>query len=400
MPSIPIRTSAPGRLRLLAGAALAALTFAALAVLPTEPAQASTPTVTVPSPSELEAALGKTPLQTLNRQQLAEDLSHLPAFEGLEAAKLEEALGKTIEALLGKGANLEELLKGGEGATILREKLKEVLGLLEPQLETLLGGNPRSKLAEALQSSGAKELLGKLLSGSPEPQALIGQILAALGPERLQSLLGSALAGEPFSKTTVERLAQQLGTTSQALAEKFGASAGELPAAAMALTAPLRNGEKIGVLNGVGGMTLGVIKGAGEAVGGAGGTGGTGSPSPGAGTTTVTIASSSPAPSGAGNAAAVKVGKLRVISHRVRGQHATVVVEVPAAGSLAAAGRGLHSIRRETSRAERVTLQASLTRAGSSSLRRHHRRLKVPFKVAFQPVGGGSSSVTVPLLFR
>ena len=72
--------------------------------------------------------------------------------------------------------------------------------------------------------------MAKLLSGSPEPQVLIEQILQALGPEKLQSLLGTILSGAPVVQSTVEQLAGQLGTSPQALAEQFGKSAEHCPA--------------------------------------------------------------------------------------------------------------------------------------------------------------------------
>jgi hypothetical protein len=398
--SIAPRPPAGRPLRLLATVVLTVLTIALLAALPTARASAGSASISAPSPAEVESLLGGTPLEKLTPAQVAEALSQLPALQGLEPGPLKEALTKTIEELVGKGATLEELLKGGEGAAILQEKLQQALGLASSQLEALLGGNPQQKLEEALESAGVSEVIGKLLGGSAEPRVLIEQILGALSQERLQSLLGSLLAGEPFSKTTVEELARQLGTTVQALAQDLGRKPEELPATAMALTAPLANGERLGVLNGVGGVTLGVIKEAGETLGGTGGTI-AGSSTP--GTTTVTVQHSDASPAlatGRTGVAGVKAGKLKVISHRVKGSRATVVVLVPTAGRLSAGARRLRSISRETAQAERVTLHPSLSRATASSLRRHHKRMRVSLRVSFKAVGGAASSATVPLVFR
>jgi hypothetical protein len=374
-----------GRLRLLATLALCTATVALLSVLPTVPARANTPSVTALAPAEVDSLLGQTPLDTLNTGQLSEVLSQLPDLSGLQGLPLNEALSKVIETLLGEGATLGQLL-GSETTTTLSSKLKEVVGLLGPKLESLLGGNPLGKLTEALHSGNPSEVLSGLLSGSSDPQGLIEKILSALNPSTLQTLLGSTLSGAPFSKTTVEGVASQLDTTPQTLAEDLGKTAAALPATAMALTAPLKNGETLAVIDGVTGGT-----------GGPGANGGSGNP----GTTTVVVMpASASATSPAGAAAGKTAGKLKVISHKVKGDRATIVVEVPSAGKLSVGGKGLRTISRETAKAERITLHPGLTRAGVSSLRKHHRKLKVPIKVSFKQAGGPSSSASVPLVFH
>jgi hypothetical protein len=381
--------------RLLA-ALLATTTVAALAALPA--ADAAGTQVSVPPTEQVESLLGKTPLESLPTAELTEKLSGLPALEGVEAGALEKAVKEVIELLKGKGGDLEELLKGGEGATLLKEKLTEALGPLGSKLEQLLGGNPQVKLEEILSSLGIKELLGKLLSGSGEPQALIQQILSALTPEKLQSVLGTLPAGTPVA-TTLEQLASELGTTPQALAEEFGKTAEQLPATTMALVAPLADGEKLGVVNGAEGVTLGLIKGAENTAGLTGGTGGPGG-SGGAGGSP-SGQSSSPAPAPATVVAAANVGKLKVLSHSFKDHRATIVVEVPAAGVLTLSGKRLLAVRHETDKAERVTLHPTLTRAGVASVRKSRRRgLKVPIKVAFKPVGGTASTATVSLTYH
>jgi hypothetical protein len=387
MHSYAPRPLAAARLRLLAALALCTATFALLAVLPTVPARASTPpSVTALPPVQVNSLLGEVPLSALDTGQLSDVLSQLPDLSGLQGLQLQEALDKVIETLLGKGATLEQLL-GSETTTTLSSTLKEVVGLLGPTLESLLGGNPLGKLTEGLQSGSPSEVVSGLLSGSSDPQALIEKILSALNPGILQSLLGSTLSGAPFSKTTVEGIASQLSTTPQTLAEDLGTTAAALPATAMALTAPLKNGETLAVIDGVTGGT-----------GTSGGNGASGGP----GTTTVVVLppSASAASPASGTVAASKTGKLKVISHKVKGDRATVVVEVPSAGKLSVGGKGLRTISRETAKAERVTLHPGLTRAGISSLRKHHRKLKVPIKVSFKQAGGPSSSAAVPLVFR
>ena len=259
----PIAAGSPARRRMLALATVAAATLvlAVLAALPTVPTSAgASPQVSVPPTEQVEQLLGETPLGALPSTELTEKLSELPSFEGIEPGALEKAIKEVIESLTGEGRTLEELLGGGEAAKQLSEKLGEALGPLKPQLEALLGGDPQQKLEEALGSSTVSELLAKLLSGSTEPQVLLEQILQAIGPEKLQSLLGTILSGAPVVQSTVERLAGQLGTSPQALAEQFGKTAEELPAAAMALVAPLANGEKLSILGSPAGMTLGIVK--------------------------------------------------------------------------------------------------------------------------------------------
>ncbi|MCW3034544.1 MAG: hypothetical protein JWM60_2889 [Solirubrobacterales bacterium] len=396
------RTSAGGRVRLLATLVLATATIALLALIPTVQARAGAPAITLPPTGEVESLLGQTPLGTLPAGRLAEVLSQLEGLEGIEPAALDEALTKVIGELAGKGATLEELLGGNEAVTMLRERLVELLGPLGTHLEELLAGNPQAKLTEALEAAGVSEIIGKLLSGSAEPQVLIEQILQSLSPERLQSLLGTILGGEPVSTSTVEELAHQLGTSPEALAAQLGKTTEQLPATAMALLAPLANGERLGVLPSAGGLTVALLKGAGETVGSTGGTGGlggSGAANTPAGSVTLTTTRATPTSTSAG-VAGVKAGKLRIVSHKVKGKKATVVVEVPAAGNLSAGGKGVRSIKREAAKAERVTIHPALTKASNSSLRRHHRRLKVPVKVSFKQVGGPSSSAVVALTYR
>jgi hypothetical protein len=392
----PIAAGTRRRVLALTTVAAATLLLAVLAALPTVPTSAgASPQVSVPPTEQVEQLLGETPLGSLPTAELTEKLSELPAFEGIEPGALQTALKEVIEALSGEGKTLEELLGGSEGAKQLSEKLGEVLGLLKPQLEELLGGDPQQKLEEALSSSTVSELLAKLLGESPEPQVLLEQILQAIGPEKLQSLLGTVLSGAPVVQSTVEQLAGQLGTSPQALAEQFGKTAEELPGGAMALVAPLANGEKLSFAGNAAGMTLGVVKETSETVGGNGAPGAPGS------STTVTTQTTTPAPAAPSAAAAgAKPGKVKVLSRRFSRHRATIVVQVPSAGVLTVSGKGLKKSRREAAKAERITLHPALGRAASSSVRRHHRHVKVPIKVSFKPVSGAASSATVPLVYR
>jgi hypothetical protein len=396
MRSLATGNPAGRRLRLLAALVSALATIAALSLVPTAGARTGAPSVTLPPAGEVESVLGQTPLGSLTAGKLAEALSQaegLEGVEGVEPGALQEALEKVIAELTGKGATLGELLKGGEGAAKLEEALDEVLGPLASKLNEVLGGNPRQKLEEALGGTPVGELIGKLLEGSPEPQDVIAQILQALGPERLQNLLGSVLSGEPFSAQTVEELADRLGTTAAALGAQFGKNAEQLPATAMALTAPLKDGDVLAAVKATEGVTLGVIHSSDETLGRTGGNGAPGSNgAPGASTTTTTTPAAA--------ASTPKPAKVKVLSHKVKGATATIVLLVPSAGALSAGGKGVRSIKRQAAKSEKVTIHPSLTKAGISALRKHHRRYKVPVKVSFKPVGGAASAVTVPLTYR
>jgi uncharacterized membrane protein YgcG len=397
------------RLRALLCTAVIASLVGLLAALPAVPAQASSPSITAISPTGVETLLGQTPLTTLNVGQLTEVLSKLPGLQGVEAGALKEALSEAIETLSEHGGNLQELLSGS-GANELQAKLEEALGVLSPVLETLLGGNVVTKLTEALKGEGISSVLGELLGKASQPQSLIAEILGALNPTTVEGLLGSKLTGEPFSKLNVGELANDLGTTSEGLATDVGQSTSELPATAMALTAPLTSGKELAVLNGLKGITLGLLGTVGEALGGgsggsggsgsSGGSGGSGSSGGSGGGTTVVLDEATPASTTPSTAAKSPVGKLKLISHKVKGDTATIVVQVPAAGYLKLSGKDTGSVRRETAKPERVTLTAKLTRAGVASLRRHDKRMKVSLKVAFKPTSGASSSATLSVLYR
>lgn len=402
--------SSAGRLRQLFAVSVTTALLGLLAALPTAPAAASSPSITALSPVSVETLLAETPLSKLNTSQLADALSGLPGFGSVSPLALQEALSKTIATLSGKGDTLGNLLEANDVVPTLSANLKEVLGGPLSLLEGLLGGSPTTKLTEALGSASGTELLGELLSSSSEPAKLIATILAALSPEKLEGLLGSTLSGEPFSQSTVSGLASELETTPQTLVGDFGKTLPELPETAMALTAPLSSGVELGILDGVKGLVLGLLeRGTGsvtEGLGGPGGAGGSGGAAGGTsspGSTTVVVQEQGPQTqpiTGTGPKASVAAAKVKILSHRVKGRQATIVVQVPSAGKLALGGKGVRTVHQESAKAERVTLKAVLTKAGSASLRKHHHHLEVTIKVGFKQTGGPSSAATVAVAFK
>jgi hypothetical protein len=366
-----------------------------------------------------------------------------------ELVKIEDFLPELTDALEGKlgdlgllGPLLEKLPGGGSAG------LEGALGSLN--LEQLVGSllkdtTPREQLAE--------ELAG--LAGG-----LFGELGAE---HKLEGLLGGSELTGGFGPESVKEVAEDLNTTPAMVGEDLGQTASELPESTTMLTAPLKDGKLAGVAPAVKGLVTGVLdnvgetpigeegggkvgsgeggnegsgegggegsgegkgseegkgsgegngsgngeggkgsgsgSGSGEGKGGSGegkaggGQGGTGS----GGSTTVLL--TTPASSPAAPAPKQRTGTVAILSHRVRGHVATIVLSVPAAGTATLAGKGVRGASRQAARAEHLTLRASLSRAASASLRRHH-RLPVRLNASFHPTNGSSSSVTVTAIFR
>ncbi|HEX5853702.1 MAG TPA: hypothetical protein VFY36_11480 [Solirubrobacteraceae bacterium] len=385
-----------------------------LAVLPAVPARAAE-VVTLP-PAEVQEVLSDVPLEDLSAVQLSELLSQLPGLTTLPQGQLQEALTKAIETLAGEGGTLAQLSNPTGLISNLEGGLGEVLSPLE-LLGLLKGESLTTLLTGGLGTPEATQLLGGLLSSAPDAKQLIEQVLAAVNGEQLETLLGTTLAGEPVSMGTVEELAGQLGTTDEGLAEALGKTTTQLPPGALALTAPLANGKTLGMLNGVEGLTFdllgpspeeGPAGGSGGGAGGAGGSGGASGGSGGSsggssgtpgGTTVVINALAPPSPTAAASTTQAGLAKVKILSRRVRRHTVTLLVQVPAAGTLTVTGRGLRSLRKQASRAERVTLRASLTKAAVTSLRAHRRHRRIALRVSFAAVGGRGSSASTTVTF-
>ncbi len=402
-----------GALSRTCGTAIAIL-FAVLVVGSLRAPSANAAEVVTLPPAEVQEVLSNVPLEDLNTVQLGELLAQLPGLSTLPAGQLQEALTEAIETLAGKGGTLAQVSNPTELVASLEGQLQEILSPLE-LLGLLKGESLTSLLASGLGSPEATQLLGELLGTSPEPKQLIEQILASVNGEQLATLLGTTLTGEPVGMGTVEELAGQLGTTPEGLVEAFGKTTTQLPAGALALTAPLSNGKTLGVLKGVEGLALGVITptpeeepagGSGGGSGGTGGSGGAGGDSGGSGapgtsgaTTVVVNALAPPSPISSAGASLASLAKVRILSRHVRGHVVTLLVQVSGAGTLAVTGHGLRSLRRQASRAERVTLRASLTKAAAASLRAHGRRQRFALRVSFAAVGGRTFSARTTVAF-
>jgi len=322
----------------------------------------------------------------------------------------------------------------GEGLAGLQGTLAGLLGglgtaKLTPVLQTLegaLGGSQLTQLQALLGSLGslsAPELqaqLDELLSQLSPTQlgTLLGELFGDLNPAQLQGVLGELLGELGFTVGTAGEVAEGLGMSSEDLASQIGVEGKDLPSDTKALTAPLeKEGAVMGLMNDLDGLSLGVLgKGPGEpgsgsgagngsggsSSGGAGGNGGSpggGSSNPlaGAGSTVVNLGfaptTATAQPVAAKSTSAVKPkAKVKILSHRVRGTVATLVVQVPAAGGLSVKGRDARSVSRQVSGSERVTLRVPLTHAAVTALHRGHRRMKAKLNVAFKAAAGGASS--------
>lgn len=371
----------------------------------------------------------------------------LLSHEELGAAGLEESLRKAIEQL-GPSAKLGELAEVKDILPSLETALEGKLGSL---LSALLGAlGAETELESTLGSLSLEQLVGTLLRSTAPHEPLAGELSGLAGglfgevgaENKLEGLLGgSALAGG-FAPKSVNEVAEQLHTTPTAISEELGQTAAQLPAGTAMLTAPLTDGKLAGVAPAVKGLLTGVLSDLGEAPGGqgeegggkgsgegkgsgsgsgeggkgsgsgegkggsgegkgSGGSGGLGGSGAGgsSGSTTVLLTVPGSSSSAATAAAKQKAGKVSILSHRVRGHLATVVLRVPSAGTVSLAGRGVHGARRQSARAERLTLHVSLARVASASLRHHH-RLAVRLNASFHPTTGSSSSAAVTVVFR
>jgi hypothetical protein len=372
---------------------------------------------------EVQEVLAGVPLKDFSATQLSQLLSQLPGLGALPNTPLRGALTKTIEGLASEGDTLGQLAGSPEVVSQLGTQLKK---LLSPTLLSLLleGNSVSSVLSEALGSLDANQILSGLLSSAAEPEQLIGQVLAVSNPEKLEDLLTTKLTSEPFSKGTVGELASVTGTTPEGLAKDLGTIESQLPASAMALTAPLADGKVLGVLDGLEGLDLGLLSGAHENTpegsgggaggsggagggsggspggsGGSGGTGGGGSTTPSSSTTIVV--DDQPAQNAATTSAGrtAQSAKVKVLSRKVKGDAVTLVVQVPAAGSLVLTGKGARTVREQSDGGERLTLRTVLTKVAVASLRKHRHGLKVKLDLSFRQVNGSSSSATTTVGF-
>jgi hypothetical protein len=353
------------------------------------------------SPTQLDELLanltGGNPVGALTPEDLSQLLSGL-------AGRLSSEQQEALNAILG---GLTAALSG-EGLSKFDESLQTLLdGLGESELAATLGTLDSSQLASALS-----ELFGTVHD-----------------PTLLEPVLKSLLSGLSLTPTTAESLANRVGMEQETLVSDLGADSETVPPTAPALATALGSeGTVMGVLKGAKGLAMTLLsptglttgEGTGEGNGGGGsGNGGSGAngnnggnggnagaggdgPGGSAGGTTLIVnlpPASSPTSAPAKAASPEKLAKVAIVSHKVKGGVATVLVTLPAAGKVRLSGKGVSSETRKAGKAERITLRVKLSKAGSASLRRHHRRLKVTLIASFKATAGQASSARTTVLF-
>lgn len=230
--------------------------------------------------AELNALLTGVALSDLDTAQLAHYLAGLhgigalaslhvllPLPSELGVAGLEQGLNEAIMQLAeaarleSREATLGELLNPGDLLPKLMGKLNSQLALLG----LALGESEEKSLTKALGSLDLDQLVGSLLSTTKEPAQLTGLsnlaggLFEEIGPGSVKGLLGSTLGGK-FQPTTVEAVAEELGSSSEAVSGELGETAAQLPAGATMLTAPLTKGGVMGIAPAAKGLALGLLR--------------------------------------------------------------------------------------------------------------------------------------------
>jgi hypothetical protein len=318
-----------------------------------------------------------------------------------------------------QGGEMAEQLLAQLGKSIQGKDPAEIQGLVEELLGTLDAG----QLA-ALEST--------LKVGSLTPAELTSKITGLLGtgttPE-IEAVLQKLLGGAAFDPSTLGGLATQLGTSVETLATDLGTSVetlsgglGVTAATALpTLIAPLANGKLLTILDGPEGLKITTLESketsgkettkekeakesreSKEAKERSEGTGNPGSNGTSGGTSVVVnlpaaAAAATPVPTPA--VASKTVAKLKILSHKVKGHIATLVLQIPAAGKVTVSGGGVRAVGKGATKAERLTVQVPLSKAGTASLRKRHNRLSVALKASFKPTSGSSSSASVTVHF-
>lgn len=409
------------------------------------------------APGRVEELLADLPLGDLSAAQLTEYLAGLEdisVFANLQIA----LLGNEQLGLAGLEENLSNAIAQlGPSATI--GELADVAGLLpavEGQLNGLLGkllggaleGKEQQELSEALGTLDLNQLVASLLAGASQPEQLSGLselasgLFEELGSGATEELLGAPLE-MPFTPTTVEGAAQQLGSIATAVSGELGRSTAELPATATMLTAPIGGGKLLAVAPAIKGLAIGLLGGeeegngggegtgeeegaggegskegsgtgsgtgsggSGQGSGGQGGSGGTATPgtgssggSSGALTVVVNMPPTNRTAASTSNAAKAQGAKVRILAYKTNGARATIVFQAPAAGRLTLRGDGIRPKTLSVRKAGRLTVRVKLSRAGSAALRKRHRRLAVELHASFRAVSGATSIATAALRFR
>jgi hypothetical protein len=354
--------------------------------------------------------------------------------EGIVGALSPTELSTFLATLTGSldSAQIQKLVSGLAGG-LSPEQLTALQTIL-PALTGELGEGGLSQLRSDLHALPGGLSVEELAALDPAHLgALIGEAFKTATPSQLAPIVADLLGGLSWSPGTTGSLANSLGVPLETLAGNLGETAEGAFSEVPAVTSQLGNeGQVAGVVAKAKGLAFGLLKplsegkeggsgggsgsggsgsggsggssgSGGQGTGGAGGAGGPGNPA--GGLTVVlnvptTTAGSAAAPGAAPHTVArKKVGPIRVLSHRVKGGVVTLVLAIPAAGRVTLSGSGLHPRSVHIGKARRLTIRATLTRAGRASLHARRNRLRVRLKTTFKPVSGASSSAAVTVTF-
>jgi hypothetical protein len=109
--------------------------------------------------------------------------------------------------------------------------------------------------------------------------------------------------------------------------------------------------------------------------------------------------------SGPGNASPAPPGpppgKVKVLSHTVRGSTFLVTVAVPGKGRIAITGNGVSALRRSLPRAGSYRFALSFTRKAREALRRRHgHKMAIHLRIAYTPASGSASTANLTLTVK
>jgi hypothetical protein len=391
----------------------------------------------------LSSLLGVDPNATLG--ELSATVQGNPVLGTLLALAGSELTPATIAAALSPeqlSTLLANLTAGAEGGQ-LAQLLSGLAGALTPEqsatLQTILGA-----LTAELSSEGLATLrtaLGVLPTGLSEealtaltPAQLAGVVdglFATAAPSQLEPVVSDLLSGLTLGSGTAGALATALGVPLQTLASTLGEAGGEGFAGLPMLTGTLPgSGRVMGLIDRARGLAVGLLSpeseggggtGEGDSGGGSGGGNGGGSgeqggssggnagqgpvgsagPSgatgsgggSGSGSLTVLVGAPGASPSPISHAGAPAT-KLRILTQRVRGRSATIVILAPAAGRIVMRGHRVRATAVRVGKSQRVTLTAVLAKGVAATLHTRHRHLRVRLTATFTPSRGGASSTT------
>jgi hypothetical protein len=382
-------------------------------------ASASTPSVTPADVSVSSAELATIKLDALGAQssQLAAVLADIPALGALSTGTLDSL----VEALPAN-STLQSLLSAIKTATGVEVTAGEVTQVLlanpteDPAALATLLGDVASLLQGTAHAPQLQEILENVIDGlTPEqlqqletvlgisgtPQELAGTILDKLAEGELTSELATAVDDlGTTTATTGSELATALGTTPAALAGTLGMSEGVLDSAAGASTPLASMGGMLTALANPDGLTLATVpSGLTGGTGGNGASGTNGANGTSSTTTTTSSTTSGAATPAAATKTAAKSAKIQIVSHKVKGDVLTLVVKVPAAGSLTVSAAHAKAVKRKATKAGTLTVKLHLTRAGAADVRRHHNKLSVKVTAAFKAAGGTASAASATVRF-